>query len=334
MLRSLLFLIVLFTPMAFGASLSECRTLPNDSERLACYDALADAAEIPETESIEVETGPTHGASVKLEVPPVAGDYSQRQALEEATAELPFVMTPYRRNYLLPVTYNTELDESYLGELAPGELDATEVKFQISFKALLWGNPLGKRTNLWVGYTQENWWQLYNSEYSALFRETNYQPEAWLNYKSDWSLGGFTLSELRLGFNHESNGRAGDLSRSWNRIIAGAVVEKDDLAIEARTWYRIPEDEDSDENPSMWNYYGYGDLLATWRNGRHGYSVMLRNNLRSDGNKGAVQLDWTFPLSRRFRGYVQYFNGYGENLQDYDRRTQRIGVGVTLTDLL
>jgi len=61
-------------------------------------------------------------------------------------------------------------------------------------------------------------------------------------------------------FDHQSNGRSVPLSRSWNRIVANFGVEKDNFGLLFKTWYRIPEDETSDDNPDISRYMGYGEL--------------------------------------------------------------------------
>ena len=64
------------------------------------------------------------------------------------------------------------------------------------------------------------------------------------------------------------------------------------------------------------------------------FSVMSRKKLESGFSEGAGEPGWSFPLGdfRYLRGYVQYFNGYGESLIDYNQRMYRIGVGFALTD--
>ncbi|MGK2952654.1 MAG: phospholipase A [Thiobacillus sp.] len=52
-------------------------------------------------------------------------------------------------------------------------------------------------------------------------------------------------------------------------------------------------------------------------------------------NHGQALTDWEgwgFPLCGRLKGYVQYFNGYGESLVDYNQRQQSVGLGVSLTE--
>ncbi|WP_235015453.1 phospholipase A [Oceanicoccus sp. KOV_DT_Chl] len=257
---------------------------------------------------------------------------SYRLESEDRTESNPFTMSSYRPNYMLIATYNDNIDSGTWNNIFPeAEMDAVEAKFQLSFKTRIAKGVLGGE--LWGAYSQQSWWQLYNSDQSAPFRETNYEPEIFLRWDTDFDIAGFNNSVVSIGFNHESNGRGELLSRSWNRIITSTTFAKDNLLVIGRAWYRLPEDEEDDDNPDILEYMGYGDLQLTYKWDQQNLGVTLMNNLRKD-NKGAIQLDWTFPVGDRFKGYIQYYNGYGESLIDHDVIVRRIGVGVLLNDWL
>lgn len=272
----------------------------------------------------------------------VVPEFNQRQTtaienrlkrLEETDTDR-FVISPYDRNYILPVSYNTSVNTGRHQQLyGNDQVDNAEVKFQLSIQAPVAKDLFSANNDLWVSYTQQSWWQLYNSDYSSPFRETNYEPEVFLRLHTDSQYFGFNNRIVTFGYNHQSNGRSGELSRSWNRLFAEATLDKGNLALVGRVWWRIPEEE-NDDNPDIVKYLGHGHIKAAYKKGEQVFGVTVRNNLRSDNNRGAVQLDWTFPMGSRFKGYVQYFNGYGESLIDYDQSVNRIGVGVLLTDLL
>jgi phospholipase A1 len=319
---------------AHASGLAECAVITADSQRLACFDALA-ASSVHGTGGgfVTEKVAPSAPATSDAGTAKSDAVISMRRREESDVLDNPFSLTAYHPNYILPVTYNSKFNEEPFEAAYPDiEGDDVEAKFQISFKAKIW--DMGPRTDLWFGYTQESWWQLYNDDESAPFRETNYQPEIFLTYAADLEVFGSNLSSLSFGFNHQSNGRGEALSRSWNRLIAGALFEKGNLAIRPRIWWRIPEDKEDDDNRYTEDYYGYGDLRLAYAWGGQTLSAMLRDNLQFDDNKGAVQLDWSFPLNRRFKGYVQYFYGYGESMIDYDVKTNRLGVGIMLTDWL
>lgn len=115
-------------------------------------------------------------------------------------------------------------------------------------------------------------------------------------------------------------------------MVANAGFERGGTVVVLKGWWRLPEDETEDDNPGIERFVGYGqvDVESVW--GGHKLGISLRNNLRASGNKGSVQLDWSFPLIRRISGYVQYFNGYAESLLDYNASANRIGIGVALKD--
>lgn len=268
----------------------------------------------------------------------------ERLTVEALNRSNRFMLTPHKRNYILPAVYkDNPNNEPYIeADTQLQDLKHTEAEFQLSVKILLREGIFGDNGHLYLGYTNHSFWQVYNRDISAPFRETSHQPELILSFTNDWEIFGFrnVLNEAIL--NHQSNGQSGILSRSWNRIMFNSVFEKDNFVFMFKPWYRLPEkkakyrgDPKGDDNPDIERFLGHFEFTTAYQHRNNIYSMMLRNNLRSD-NTGAVELGWSFPVSSRsqtIRGYVKYFNGYGESLIDYNDYTQSIGVGVLFTDL-
>lgn len=265
----------------------------------------------------------------------------ERMAMEQRTEWNPFVITPHLSNYILPYTYvETPNQEPYTQVFDGEKIDNAEAKLQISLKVPLNENDLMVRGDaVYFGFTLKAFWQVYNHNISAPFRETNYRPEIFYLMPITSNLVDADTA-LAVGFEHESNGRSQQLSRSWNRIYLNYYYARENYLISFRPWYRLPEKQkqeslqpSGDDNPDIYKYMGYFELMGTWEQNDYEFSLMLRNNLNSP-NYGAVQLDGSFPLWGRLRGVVQYFNGYGESLIDYNHRNERIGIGILLTDML
>ena len=282
----------------------------------------------------------------------VEGAVDERLAQEKRNVLEPFTLMSHRPNYILFASYTSGGLESELYqeqfEDESIEFDDVEARFQFSIKFPLGVNLFDKPIDIYAAYTNRSFWQVYNDERSSPFRETNHEPEAWIQYRPDWELFGFRNNLNAIGFNHQSNGRGASLttdviSRSWNRVFANFVFEKPDLftpndtfALSIKPWIRIEEDEEDDDNPDIDDFLGYGRLQAAYKWRKHVFSLMLRNHLTSSFSKGAVELAWSFPIWKYpyLKGYVQWFNGYGESLIDYDQHRNTIGIGVLLTDWL
>ncbi|TYL49395.1 phospholipase A [Marinomonas sp. IMCC 4694] len=264
------------------------------------------------------------------------GLFQQRENREASTVNNPFVLTPHKPNYFLPIAYTSNPnDRAFLGDDAGTEsLDSVEFKFQLSLKFPVAYDIVGRNTSLWFAYTQQAYWQSYNSDISAPFRDTNHEPEAFIVTKPKNGFLGIKPNYVAYGFNHQSNGQSGDLSRSWNRFYVDFMFELGDTAFSIKPWYRIPENVELDDNPNIENYYGYGELNLIHVVDDYTIDVMFRNNLKPSDNRGAIQVGFTFPLWGKTRGYVQYFNGYGQSLLDYNHQTQSLGVGIMLTNWL
>ncbi|EKF74606.1 outer membrane phospholipase A [Alcanivorax hongdengensis A-11-3] len=261
-----------------------------------------------------------------------------RLSLENNTRGNPFVITPHRRNYLLPYSYwsNRKWHDPTKND---SDLQPTEVKFQLSLKAPIKENLVDDIT-LWMAFTGTFYWQAYNHQLSAPFREVNYEPEIFASKPVDWQFGPIDSELIMVGFDHQSNGQDVPVSRSWNRLYVDYIFKTGAYYWSVRPWYRIPEKEKDDpqdtrgdDNPDIEKYMGNFQLEVSRPFGNHVVELMLRNNLRSD-NKGAARINYSFPLSKRFKGLVQLFSGYGDSLINYNNYENRFSFGILLTDSL
>lgn len=335
--------------------LSVCRSKVVESERLRCYDNLANAQQRSAVSGpassggaarSEVVAAGSTGASPAalaakaVDVAPVSGSLlGKAWELDSGLRGHTLRIRQYQPVYVLPMFYasrpNDQPSSPAAGHSAAGSLglDSTEAKLQISLKSKIAEDLVGNSGDLWFGYTQSSRWQIYNSDQSRPFRETNYEPELMFVWRTNYDLLGWNGRLVNLGINHQSNGRSLPLSRSWNRVMLSTSLERDNWTITLRPWWRVAEKADRDDNPDIADYMGRADLHLVRTSGDHQLSLLLRHSLRGgDRNRGALQLDYAFPIAGDLRGHLQWFSGYGESMIDYNHRTNYIGVGLSLLE--
>jgi phospholipase A1/A2 len=356
------------------ADVAACVLIQNDRERLACYDDVAgrtavtpdqaDEAARAAREALEAAKAAGTPAPPGREAPADRGptlfaleDAAWRDAIAnvgrgsllDSRWELAkdskrgiFNFRAYKPVYLLPAFWTSNVNDMPASPnpdntvTTPLGLDALETKFQLSFKTKAVENLFGDNGDIWMGYTQSSRWQVYNSEQSRPFRETNYEPEVLLVFRNGYSLLGWNGRMAAVGINHQSNGRNDPLSRSWNRLMFNVGLDREGWALMLRPWVRISEGSD-DDNPGIEDYVGRGDATLTHLRGRNEFSLMARHSLRGgDRSRGALQFNWGFPLTRHarlpMRGHLQVFHGYGESLIDYNHKATYVGLGISLEE--
>ncbi len=221
---------------------------------------------------------------------------------------------------------------------ALGNHDGRFARYQISLKYQLFrpkdmANP-EFIDNFYLGYTQTALWDL--SSDSSPFVDTSFKPSLfwrkdalWQSPDKQWFTG------LQTGVEHESNGKAGDDSRSLNfvyvqpefnyRFDGGSTLT---FAPKVKAYFGLSD------NPDYADYYGHVDWKLRWA--QDNGLVLSSLYRRGDHGRYATQLEAAWPLRRTFLSmngylYAQYTKGYGETLLDYNQKTGsqfRIGLAI------
>ncbi len=223
----------------------------------------------------------------------------------------------HKEMFVLPVTYSG----AYNGA-------RTEVIAQLSFKHRIF------RTRFYFAYTQISFWQAYDRDNSAPFRETNYNPELFYRARRFSLYAGQIGADL--GFEHESNGQRPPVSRSWNLIYACPYYYHSNFLVYLKFRYRLPEEPKEyegaalgDDNPDITDYLGYSDLDIYYRFlSIHQLHMKIRGNVNT--GRGNIMLNYSIPVPAGKVSYlnVRLFHGYGESMVEYNRSLTRIGLGL------
>jgi phospholipase A1 len=336
-------------------TLEHCAEIGAPLDRLACYDRFAGRAPAP-TEQPAQQTPPsaapvsppsTSLLAQKGAVPADSSDargsgslLSKYWELDDSDKRGIFNFVGYRPNYVLPLHYTSRINRApssptQAAVLLP-DYRREEAKFQLSLRTKLAQDVLLPGADVWVAFTQQALWQIYNGADSKPFRNSDYEPELMYIVPTGKSLRelpfGWQWRFTQISLAHQSNGQSDPLSRSWNRVYVGAGFERGDWSLTARFLQRLNEPADSDNNPDLVSFRGRGEFQLNWAHGLQTASLLYRSTLKNT-SYGALQLEWTYPVFKDqpngLRWYLQAFRGYGETLTDYNFRQTSFGLGVT-----
>lgn len=260
--------------------------------------------------------------------------------LDKFTRRGTFRLLSYNANYIMPLRWTDRFNRQPINENinrpeAPfRSYQDVETKFQISVKTKIIQGAFWGVGDLWAGYTQVAYWQVYNELLSRPFREMNYEPELIFSVPLNFSIKNFKWRMFQIAVNHQSNGKEHALSRSWNRIIFSTAYEWENFIFSTRTAFRFKENHEEDDNPSIQDYIGRWQFSVAYHF-KNGQTILAttRNNFSTKHNRNYAEINYAFPLSGYLKGVLQVSHGYGDSLIEYNHKQTNVGFGLVLLEL-
>lgn len=204
----------------------------------------------------------------------------------------------------------------------------TNVKFQISISQRLTRATLPWNTYLYLYYTQKVFWNVL--ERSMPMTDLNFNPGIGLA-KPLFSHGRY-IGKLTLQIEHESNGRDSIWSRSWERISLGAnIIIDNNLMVHGKFWIPIVDGMHNKDILRYCGIYQVGvNLLSNSR--RWGINtVFVKRKGWNPFNFNTI-IEYSYRLSKKQNQclFVQFYNGYGEGLLDYNKFHSQLRIGFVI----
>lgn len=201
----------------------------------------------------------------------------------------------------------------------------SNVKFQISLAIRLTEATLPWNSFLFLSYSQKCIWNVF--EESLPMRDLNYNPAI------GWSKPFFNkdryIGKLSIMLEHESNGRDSIQSRSWNKVsFSGSALIDEQLMVHAKFWIPIIDGENNKDILKYCGIFQTGVVVKT-NNKKCSFALTLVKRSGFKLNFNTI-FDFTYQPSLKspLNIFAQYYNGYGENLLDYNQYRSQFRVGI------
>lgn len=220
-------------------------------------------------------------------------------------------------------------DSYFIGGIPIGKtptLQNSDVKFQISIQQRITKSKLPFDTYLYVQYTQKCLWNVL--EKSMPMREMNYNPGVGLGHLIIHK--GNYIGKSYLMLEHESNGKDSINSRSWNKLtLCASFLVNKNWETQLKIWAPII---DGENNKDILRYNGIFQIGSTYRSDSKRFHASLLLTKRSSRMSFNTQAELSFKINERENQYffVQYYNGYGENLLEYNQFKSMLRVGFVI----
>ena len=238
-----------------------------------------------------------------------------------------FNLSAHKANYFLPLSYRFQDNfKPTLSHNINNPPTQIEIEFQLSIKYDITKNLLGLNEIISVAYTQQSFWQFYVE--SAYFRESNYNPEAFMIFPFRVMNTKYGARAFKLGLAHQSNGLGDEYERSWNYYYADLYVQLWYMFVDLKLWYSPTES--LHYNPELLDYLGSGHLRLIIPYKKHMLETKFRYSFKGHGS---ADFDYSYPITGRddLFLYIKGFYGYGESLIDYDTKLTKISVGFSIS---
>lgn len=220
-------------------------------------------------------------------------------------------------------------DSYFAGGLPVGHTPTaqnSDVKFQISVMQRLTKSKLPFDTYLFVQYTQKAFWNVF--ENSLPMRDLNFNPGIGLGHLLVHH--NKYIGKGYLMFEHESNGKDSIFSRSWNKVtFALAVVLDKNWDLQFKTWIPIV---DGRNNKDILKYNGIFQVATNLRTNNERFQIGLICTKRKTWTSVNTQVELSYKFNKNENQFffLQYYNGYGESLLEYNKYKSILRVGFVI----